>query len=301
MRAQFVLSEVGIGLRRNLSMTVAVIITVAMSLLVAGTGLLLRAQVNAMKDYWYDKVEVSVFLCGKDSQVPSCSGGAVSDAQRSQIQADLEALPQVQTVYYESQQQAYQRFEQQFKGTAIAQNVTPDQLPESFRVKLKDPTQFDVVAGAFQGRPGVEEVQDQRQLLDKFFRILNGARWLALGVALFMLIVATILVINTIRVAAFSRRRETGIMRLVGASNFYIQLPFLLESVIAALAGVFIAALGLGAFKAFLIDKVIAPAFPITRFFGWGDVVSSIALLFVLAVGIAATASFLTLQRYLRV
>lgn len=300
MRAQFVLSEVGIGLRRNLSMTIAVIITVAMSLLVAGTGLLLRAQVTAMKDYWYDKVEVSVFLCGKDSQVPSCSGGAVSDAQRSQIQADLESLPQVQTVYYESQQQAYERFQQQFKGTAIAQNVTPDQLPESFRVKLKDPTQFDVVAGAFQGRPGVEEVQDQRQLLDKFFKILNGARWLALGVALFMLIVATILVINTIRVAAFSRRRETGIMRLVGASNFYVQLPFLLEAVIAGLLGWIIASGLLLVLKVLWLDT-LQQYFTFNVQLSAADLVQVVTLALCAGILLCGATSFLTLRRYLRI
>jgi cell division transport system permease protein len=141
MRARFLLSEVRIGLRRNLTMTFAVVITVAISLSLLGIGLLSNSQVSAMKDYWYNKIEVSVYLCGSLSDSPSCSGGVVTPAQRLQIQQDLKALPVVQDVYYESQSEAFQRFEERFKDSAIAQNVTVDQLPESFRVKLKDPTQ----------------------------------------------------------------------------------------------------------------------------------------------------------------
>ena len=261
MRAQFVLSEVGIGLRRNLLMTIAVVITVAISLLLLGTSLLMRAQVGTMKDYWYNKVEVSVFLCGAESDTPSCAAGAVNDQQRSEIEADLRALPQVDRVFYESQQDAYQRFKEQFKNSAIADNVTADALPESFRVKLKDPRQFAVVASAFQGRPGVEQVQDQRQLLERFFKVLNGFQVGALSIAVFAIVAAILLISITIQVAAFSRRRETGIMRLVGASNFYIQLPFLLEGAFAGLVGAVLAAGGLVALKSLFVDHRLAPSF----------------------------------------
>lgn len=299
MRAQFVLSEVGIGLRRNLGMTVAVVITVAVSLAMFGAGLLTRSQVNEMKDFWYDKVEVSVFLCGADSQVGSCAAGAITDQQRAAIEADLRSLPQVAEVFYESQQEAFERFKEQLP--TLAENVTADSLPESFRVKLKDPTQFDVVAGAFDGRPGVEQVQDQRKLLDKFFRALNAGQVGALIVAGAMIVVALLLISNTIRVAAFTRRRETGIMRLVGASNFYVQLPFVLESVLAALGGALLASGGLVLIKATLIDRILAPSFPFTSFVGWSSVWATIVAVFVAAVAISSLASFVTLRRYLRV
>lgn len=227
MRATFVASEVGNGLRRNLTMTIAVIITVAVSLGLFGVSLLVRAQVSTMKDFWYDKVEVSIFLCGQGSDTPSCSGGAVTDAQREQIKADLESLkPLVEEVYYESKTEAFARFKEQFKNSPIVDNVREDALPESFRVKLSDPTKYEVVASAFAGRPGIEQVNDQRRILDKFFRLLGGLQVIALIIAGAMLIVTVLLIVNTMRVAAFSRRRETGIMRLVGASNFSIQLPF---------------------------------------------------------------------------
>ncbi|MFZ5851045.1 MAG: permease-like cell division protein FtsX [Actinomycetota bacterium] len=301
MRANFVVSEIGIGLRRNLTMTIAVVVTVAISLALFGAGLLIRAQVGTMKDYWYDKVEVSVFLCGKGSEAPSCAQGPVTPQERTQIEQDLKSLPQVQAVFYESQDQAYARFKEQFKNSAIADNVTPDAMPESFRVKLKDPQQYAVVATAFQGRPGVEQVQDQRALLQPFFKALNGLQTAAIFIALVQILAAALLISNTIRVAAFSRRRETGIMRLVGASNFYIQLPFLLEGAIAGFFGALLASGALVAVKKFFVDDRLVPSFRFTAFIGWDAVWTVVPILLVTGVALSALASFVTLRKYLRV
>ena len=149
MRPQFVVNEVVTGLKRNLTMTLAVVITVGVSLSLFGAALLVRAQVAQMKDYWYDRVEVSIFLCGDVSEAPSCSAGPVTDVQKQQILADLDALkPLVEKVYYESKDEALKRFQEQFKGSPLAENATSDQMPESYRVKLQDPTKFAVIASA---------------------------------------------------------------------------------------------------------------------------------------------------------
>jgi len=207
----------------------------------------------------------------------------------------------VQAVFYESQDQAYARFKEQFKNSAIADNVTPDAMPESFRVKLKDPQQYAVVATAFQGRPGVEQVQDQRALLQPFFKALNGLQTAAIFIALVQILAAALLISNTIRVAAFSRRRETGIMRLVGASNFYIQLPFLLEGAIAGFFGALLASGALVAVKKFFVDDRLAPSFRFTAFIGWDAVWTVVPILLVTGVALSALASFVTLRKYLRV
>ena len=301
MRATFILNEIGIGLRRNLIMTLAMVITTAVSLGFLGTALLFNQQVGVMKDYWYDKVEVSIFLCGEFSDVSSCANGEVTQDERDTILADIDGLPQVEKVYYESKRKAFVLFKSQFKNSAIVDNVTADQMPESFRVKLVDPEQFPIIASAFVGRSGVERVQDQKALLEKFFKVLNWVQWFAFGLALLMVIVSVILIVNTIRVAAFSRRRETGIMKLVGASNFSLQLPFLLEGAVAGLLG---ASLATGSFvlvKTVLVDRILAPNFPFTRFIGWSDVWTSSAVVFLVGVVLAALASFLTLLKYLRV
>jgi len=300
MRAGFLFSEVRIGLRRNLTMTFAVIVTVAISLSLLGIGLLSNSQVNAMKDYWYDKIEVSVFLCGSLSESPSCSGGVVTLEQRTSIKSDLEALPVVQSVFYESQTEAFARFKERFKSSAIAQNVTADQLPESFRVKLKDPTQFDVVVSAFSGRPGVDVVQDQRSILEKFFQLLAVLRNGALIVGLLSVLTAALLISNTLRIAAFNRRRETGVMRLVGASSWSIQLPFLLEGVFAAFIGWMLASGLLAALK-YVVETKVAPLLTFTKFFGWGEVAIASGWLLLTGLVVSTIASVVTLRRYLKV
>ena len=300
MRARFLLSEVGIGLRRNLTMTFAVIVTTAISLSLLGIGLLSNSQVNAMKDYWYDKIEVSVYLRGSLSESPSCVGGVVNEEQRLGIKSDLEALPVVQSVFYESQSEAYSRFQERFKDSAIAQNVTADQLPESFRVKLSDPTQYAVVVSAFSGRPGVDVVQDQRSILEKFFKLLNVLRNGALLVGLFSVLTAGLLISNTLRIAAFNRRRETGVMKLVGASSWSIQLPFLLEGIISALIG-WVFATGLLAGLKSVIDSKVAPLLTFTNFFGWNEVWVASAWLLLAGLGVSTIASLVTLRRYLKV
>ena len=300
MRARFLLSEVQIGLRRNLTMTFAVVVTVAISLSLLGIGLLSNAQVSAMKDYWYDKIEVSVYLCGSLSESPSCSGGVITSDQRLQIKADLEALPVVQSVYYESQSEAFTRFEERFKNSAIAQNVTADQLPESFRVKLKDPTQFPVIVSAFSGRPGVDVVQDQRSILEKFFNLLGVLRNGALLVGIASVLTAALLISNTLRIAAFNRRRETGVMKLVGATSLSIQLPFLLEGVISAILGWGIATGLLAGLKS-VIDSKVAPLLTFTKFFGWGEVWVASGYLLAPGLVVSIVASVVTLRRYLKV
>ena len=300
MRARFIMSEVGIGLRRNLTMTFAVVITVAISLSLLGIGLLSNSQVRVMKDYWYDKIEVSVYLCGSLSDSPSCAGGVVTAEQRLEIQTDLEELPVVETVYYESQSEAFDRFQERFKDSAISQNVTANQLPESFRVKLKDPTQFAVVQSAFSGRPGVDVVQDQRSILEKFFRLLNVLRDGALAIGFASVLTAALLISNTLRIAAFNRRRETNVMKLVGASSFSIQLPFILEGVFSAILG-WGFSVGLLSGLKYVIDDRIAPLLTFTNFFTWSDVWLASAYLLGTGLLVSTLASILTLRKYLKV
>jgi cell division transport system permease protein len=301
MRAQFLAAEIGIGLRRNLTMTIAVVVTTAVSLTFVGAALLLRAQIAEMKDFWYDRVEVSVFLCGQDSEPVVCPAGEVTQEQREQIEADLEALPQVDTVYYESKQEAFERFREQFEDSALSQNITPEAMPESYRVKLVDPEQFEVVAGQFVGAPGVEQVQDQKRALDRFFSVLNGFTWGAWLLAAFVLVAAVIMIATTIRLAAFNRRRETGIMRLVGASSFSIQLPFVLEAVIAGMLGAAVASGFLLALEKYVITGRAAASFTFTRFIGRDEVWAVVPWLFALGIALSALASLLTLRKYLRV
>lgn len=303
MRAQFVLSEIGVGLRRNLTMTFAVIVSVALSLGLFGASLLMRDQVSTMKGYWYDKVNVSIFFCNKNDAETgaNCAKGAATQQQKDDIKAELGRLPIVQSVTYESSDQAYKHYKEQFGDTPVAGLVTPDQLPESFRVKLKDPTKFTVIKSAFSERPGVQEVQDQRDTVEPLFNLLNGMNIAALVVMGLMLVVALMLIVNTVRVSAFSRRRETGIMRLVGASSFYIQMPFILEAAIAGLLGAAFACVLIVGGKYVLVNNWLAKKIQVINFIGWDSVVTVLPLVLLIGLLMPALAAFFALRKYLKV
>ncbi|UNO41751.1 permease-like cell division protein FtsX [Streptomyces sp. MST-110588] len=303
MRAQFVLSEIGVGLRRNLTMTFAVIVSVALSLGLFGASLLMRDQVDSMKGYWYDKVNVSIFFCNKNAAVTGgkCAKGAATEQQKQAVKAELDRLPLVESVQYESSDQAYKHYKEQFGDTPIAGLVTPDQLPESYRVKLKDPTKFTVISTAFSGRPGVQEVQDQEAVVRPLFNLLNGMNVAALCVMGLMLVVALMLIVNTVRVSAFSRRRETGIMRLVGASSFYIQMPFILEAAIAGFLGAVFACVLIVGGKAVLVNQWLAERIKVINFIGWDSVVAVLPLVLLIGLLMPALAAFFALRKYLKV
>ncbi|MFF4542672.1 permease-like cell division protein FtsX [Streptomyces sp. NPDC001435] len=305
MRAQFVLSEIGVGLRRNLTMTFAVIVSVALSLALFGGSLLMSDQVSTMKGYWYDKVNVSIFLCNKsdaDSD-PNCAKGAVTEDQKKQIISDLKKMSVVEKVSYESQDEAYKHYKEQFGDSPLASSLTPDQMQESYRIKLKNPQKYQVIATAFDGRDGVQSVQDQKGILDNLFGLLNLMNRAALGVMALMLIVALLLIVNTVRVSAFSRRRETGIMRLVGASGFYIQAPFIMEAAVAGLIGGGLACFFLVVGRYFTIDHgmALSSKLNLINFVGWDAVLTKLPLILATSVLMPALAAFFALRKYLKV
>jgi len=303
MRSQFVFSEIWIGLRRNLTMTLALIVVVAISLSLLGTGFLFVKQVDQARSFWQGKVEMSVYFCIKSSPNPTCeSDGPATAAEKAQLQHELEQMPQVQFAQYVSQSQNYRYFQQQFSNEPSLVNETPNgSIPDSLEVKLKNPeADFNVVYSAVQGAPGVDNVVNEMTILDKFYKLLDGARNAVLIIALILLVAAILLVANTIRLSAFNRRRETAIMRLVGASNFYIQLPFLLEGTIAGLIGWVIAAGLIVAVKSLWLDS-LGSYFSFNIGLSAGDLIEVILLSMLIGVLLCGATSFITLRRYLRI
>ena len=281
-------------------MSISVALVTMVSVLFLGLGVLAQRQVDTMKDYWYDRVQVSIFLCTAKSDLPNCATGSVTQSQRKDIRTQLDAMrPLVKNVYPESQQQAYTRLKAQYKDSATYREITPAQMPESFRVQLSDPTKYDVITSAFIGAPGVGDVQDQRRILDPLFNVLRGLSFGALALASLMVLCSVLLVATTIRQTAFSRRRETGIMRLVGASAFNIQLPFILETLIATVVGT---ALAIGFLWAAVRYGVgyLGRQLPI-NFISTTDVWLITPWLVLAVACMAILTAWLTLRRYLKV
>jgi cell division transport system permease protein len=300
MRAQFVFHEVWIGLRRNLTMTIALVVVVAISLSLLGTGLLFVKQVNDTRTFWQGRVQLSVYLCTKTSSSPQCTkNGPVTAAELASIHQTLVGLPQVASVTYVSQPAAYLQFKSEFP--AMVNSVTPNEIPNSFEVRLKN-TQADttIVTESVDGQPGVDQIVDNAAILDRFYKLLDGARNAVVVIAIVLVIAAVLLVANTIRLSAFNRRRETSIMRLVGASNFYVQLPFLVEGVIAGMIGWLVASGLLVAVKSLWLDT-LQQYFPFNVQLTSTDLIQVIILAMILGVLLTGATSFLTLRRYLRV
>jgi cell division transport system permease protein len=305
MRAQFVLHEVWIGLRRNLTMTIALIVVVAISLSLLGTGLLFVKQVDNTRSYWQSRVQLSVYLCTSQAISPKCAkNGAVTPSEIASIRQELQGhlSSYVASATFVTQTEAVQQFRAEFKDQpTLVKYTSANQIPPSFEIKLKN-TQADAgpVTTIVDGLPGVAQVVDDSSILDNFYKLLDGARTAVVIIAVFLLVAAILLVANTIRLSAFNRRRETSIMRLVGASNFYVQLPFLVEGMIAGLIGWVIATGLLIGVKGMWLNG-LHTYFPYGVTLGSTDLIEVIIITMIIGVLICGSTSFLTLRRYLRV
>ncbi len=299
MRASFVLSEVFTGLRRNITMTIAMIITTAISLGLLGAGLLVVQMTNKTEQIYFDRVEVAVFLTNDVStDDPGCTGPICAD-----LRTQLQNFPGVQSVDYESRAQAYDRFKKVFaQQPELVQLARPEALPASFRVKLNDPKRFAVINQAFGTRPGVDRVVDQAQLVQRLFSVLGGVRNAAFAIAVVQALAALLLISNMIQIAAFTRRTEVSIMRLVGATRWYTQLPFLLEAVVAGLIGSVLAIAGLFGVKSFFLDNVLKDLYS-SNIIGQvttSDVLYVAPVLAIVGIGLSAVTAYVTLRLYVR-
>jgi cell division transport system permease protein len=302
MQSNFVWSEIWIGLRRNLTMTVALIVVVAISLSLLGTGLLFVKEVEATQSFWNGQADVVVYMCTQGDPYPQCNGAEASNAEAQAVLDEATQLPGVGTggATFIEPQTALNMFKSNPDEKTIASTLTVGELPASIDIKTQNASADDAaVVNRFKGAPGVEQVIDEVSILGNFFNLLNNLRNAVVIVALILVIAAILLVANTIRLSAFNRRRETGIMRLVGASDFYIQLPFLLEGVIAGLIGWAVSAVMLIGVKQVVLDSL-------QKYTGGvglssSDVIQVIILAMFISALLTGTTSFVTLRRYLKV
>ncbi len=289
-RADYYFKETFQGLRRNGLVAFAAVSTGFIALFLLGGAILMWREVNLLIARTEANVEVSVFL--RDD---------ISTSQQQNLNQILSTMPQVATVHYESKEEAYQRFKQIFSNQqALVQNISPDSLPASFRVKLKDPSQFELVAVQLQGQPGIDKIVDQRDILKRLFAVTTVFRWGMIVVAIVMLVSAAALIGNTVRLAVFNRRKEIGIMRLVGATNWHIRVPFLIEGMIEGLIGAGAAILGLMIMKVSFIDPLRGKV-GFVPLVGTPDVIFTVPILLGAGVVVAAVASLFAMRRFLEV
>ncbi|MFV0375565.1 permease-like cell division protein FtsX [Microbacterium sp.] len=304
MRFGLVLAEALSGLRRNASMVVSVVLVTFVSLTFVGAAMLMQMQISKMRDYWVDRAQVAVFMCRADSSTASCADGAATAEQLDAVRVRLDSdalVDVVRGVRFESADEAYQKVLDLY-GDDYADFITPEQLGETYWVNLVDPSKTDVIAEAFGGMDGVEEVKDQMQYLEPLFTALTIATYIAVGIAGLMLVAAVLLIATTIRLSAYARRRELGIMRLVGASNRFIQTPFILEGVFAAFIGSLLAGGAIVLGVHFGVQRYLRERVDFVT--SWVDL-SDVAVVIPLIVGVglllAALSAGFAIRRWLRI
>ncbi|HEV8682978.1 MAG TPA: permease-like cell division protein FtsX [Actinomycetota bacterium] len=279
------------AVRRNALVTFAAISTVFISLFLLGGSLLVERQVRLMAGEWASKVEVSVFI--RD---------AASTDQITALGNKISDMPEVERVFFESREEAYGRFKKLFAdSTALIENVDADAMPQSYRVKLKDPEKFAVIRARLAGDPTVEEVRDEQRLLKNLFAVTRVLRTGVQAVAIIMLVAAAGLIGNTVRMAVFARRKEIAIMKLVGATNWFIRIPFLIEGVVEGLLGAVMAVLAIFAMKVLFIDPLRGQVSFVPTWVGTGEILSTIPWIIGAGILIAAVASLVAMRRFLDV
>ncbi|MFT3661453.1 MAG: permease-like cell division protein FtsX [Gordonia sp. (in: high G+C Gram-positive bacteria)] len=255
MRANFIISEVFNGFRRNLTMTLAMVLTTAVTLGMFGGGLLVIQMADKSQKIFLDRVEMQFFVNDDVTKAdPNCTGDPCAEVMKK-----IENEPGVASVSYVSKQQAYERAKAAWEESSpeLAEFIRPDPYQAALRVRVDDPQRFGAVLDKFARAPGIDGVLDQRDLVKRIFSVLDGARDAAFVVAAVLAIAAILLIVNTVQIAAYTRRTEVSIMRLVGATRWYTQLPFLLEAVIASIVGALLAVGGLFLGKIFFFDKAL--------------------------------------------
>ncbi|MEO5854227.1 MAG: permease-like cell division protein FtsX [Nocardioides sp.] len=300
---RYVLSNLAQGLRRNLSMHVAVILTLFVSLTLVGLGVLLNQQADKAAEHWGSQLQITVWLCKGDDDNPACTG-EVTDAQETAILDVVKDNPEVAGYHTESKEEAFDKVKEllgpeRFEGPNPA--ATAEAMPQSVWIELNDPEKYQGVTSAVVGLDGVSGIRDMREVLQPIYGSINALQYAALGTAAFLVLAALLLVGNTIRLAALARRREIGIMRLVGASTLYIALPFLLEALVTALIGVTLAAGALGAFMYYGIFERAGDQLKFMPWIGMPEYTVAVLVIAVMGPVLTVLPTLVLTRKYLKV
>jgi cell division transport system permease protein len=269
-------------------------------------GLLLNAQAIKAENYWGSRLQITIFMCADSSPQAACVDGKATADEEAAVEAALKTNPEVADFRYETAQMAYDKWQ----ASAVTNNdtlkqayqaVKPSDFSDSYWVTLKDPNNFLPLETQVKGLPGVKDVRDLRTVLEPIYFWISALKWGAISVAFFLVIAAVLQVSNTIRLAALARRREIGIMRLVGASNIYIQLPFLMESLIAAVAGIAIAGLGLLGFLKFVVYDRLVGNVTLVQWVDYSDGLTAVLWVSLLGLALTLVPTLLLTRKYLKV
>ena len=303
MQFRYLFSELRQGLRRNLSMHIAVVLTLFVSMTLLGLGVLMKQQADIATRHLGDQLQLTVYLCRDGDSNATCAGQA-TDEQKQRVEEAMAGNPEVASYRFESQEEAFDKIKQiygedQFDGDNPA--LTAADMPEAYWITLKDPKEFEGIKSEVEGLDGVSQIRDLHEILKPIYDWLGALKYGSWGIAGFLLVAALLLVANTIRLAAFARRKEIAIMRLVGASTLYIALPFLLEALVTAAIGVALAGGTLGAFMWFGVHERIADSIKFMPWIGLPEYTTALVVIAILGPVLTLLPTLLLTRKYLKV
>lgn len=305
MRANFVLSGVATGIRRNMTMTIALVLNTAIALAFVGAAILANREIDKFRHDYEGKLNVSVFLCPRPIPGVQLEGKCktrYTDAQKTAIQAKLDSDPIVAKATFISEQDAVARF-RETSESLVAKNTQVGDLPASFTVHLKDlKNDYDTFRNTYDVLPGVSGVENQVKALKTLLKVIDGARLFSIVLAIVVLIASVLLIANAIQVAAAQRKNETSIMRLVGASRWMTELPFMLETIAASLVGGLISLGLIWIGKEFMLNNVFKVPVQngVIPNLGSNDILVAGGLGLISGVVLAAITAFATLRLYVK-
>lgn len=254
MNLGFVFREAFRGLGRNITMSIALVITTAISLALVGTGILISQVTSDTKDMYLDRVEVMIEL---DENISATDQDCSSEACQ-EVRDTLQADEGVESLTFRSREQSYDRFVELFGETdpVLVQETSPDALPAALHVRLADPTD-PTPLDAVRDMPQVALVVDQAEGVRTAAGNLDAFRNATFVVAALQALAAIFLIGNMVQLAAYHRRDEMGIMRMVGASRWFTNAPFVLEAALSVLFGGIVATLGVWLGKTQVVDPML--------------------------------------------
>lgn len=306
MQLRHVSTNLRQGLRRNLSMHAAVILTLFVSLSLSGIGLMLSKQADLTAEVLGNELQIQVYLCvGDETAYPQCTS-EVTPAQEAAVIDTIEENPEVEGYELLSKAEAFDNLKKllgdeqadQLEGPDAI--ITADDLPESYRITLKDPDEFQGIESALVNLDGVRNVENAKDLVGGVFTLIDRIRYAAWGAAGILVLAAVMMVANTIRLAALARRKEIEIMRLVGASRLFIALPFLLEAFVTAVVGVALAGGALAAFTKWGIIGGLDDQINALPFIGWPEYLDTLVVIAIAGPILTVIPTLLLTRKYLR-
>jgi cell division transport system permease protein len=291
LRVNYFVDETVSNLRRNVLLTLAAVSTVSISLLLLGVVMVGGEVLTKMVSSWEGKVELNVFL--RDEATPE---------EVKALGSQANGMPEVEKVFFESKEQAFEEYKRMFKDSpAITENVDPNALPASYRIKLKDPNSAEAVASRLQGQPGVDEVQFGGEAMKRLLKFTGVVRTILVIAIVLTLGAAILLIANTIRLGIYARRKEIGIMKLVGATNWFIRVPFIFEGTVQAALGALMASALIYAGKVFGLDRMQDAILFLPLTVGSGSIIRVFFTLLAIGIVIGVFGSTLALRRFLEV